>query len=275
MESKIQPYFSNLFFYEPIYFLVGTDPEKSKFQLSFKYSLFRDDSPLAERYPLFKGLHFAYTQTSFWDLESDSAPFEDTSYKPEIFYVSPAFDLEIPHLYTANLQIGARHESNGRGGTLSRSTNTVYVKPIFMFAGKDEESGIMVAPKFMAYLGNDGHTNPDLPDYRGHFDLEIKTGFLKSFVFDTHLRYGQQGGSAQFDLTHPMPAVLGDNIDLYFYAQYFTGYAESLLHYDRKESAPSLRLFHCTVNLSDLAWRIGAKGMAIRPKVQSQGFAGK
>jgi phospholipase A1/A2 len=237
MESKIQPYFANLFFYDPIYFLVGADPGKSKFQLSFKYRLFREDAPLAKKSPFFKGLHIAYTQTSFWNLTSDSAPFEDTSYKPEFFYISPGFNLNLPRLYTANLQIGAQHESNGRDGVDSRSTNTLYIKPVFMFAGKSEDAGIMVAPKIMAYVGNDAHTNPDLPDYRGHVDLEIKAGFLESFVLDTHLRYGEKGGSAQFDLTYPLTALLGSNVDLYFYTQYYTGYAESLLHYDRKESA--------------------------------------
>lgn len=237
MESKIQPYLANLSFYDPIYFLAGADPEKSKFQLSFKYRLFREQSLLSERSPVLRGLHFAYTQTSYWNLESDSAPFEDTSYKPELFFVSPSFDLKLPWLYTANAQIGAQHESNGRGGDASRSTNILYFKPIFMFAGKSEDAGIMIAPRFMVYVGNDVKTNPDLPDYRGHVDLEIMTGLLEGFVLDTHLRYGQKGGSAQFDLSYPLTELLGSNIDLYFYTQYYTGYAESLLHYDRKESA--------------------------------------
>ena len=237
MESKIQPYLANLFFYEPMYFLAGADPSKSKFQLSFKYRLFRKDSLLAKQSTILKGLHFAYTQTSYWDLESDSAPFEDTSYKPELFFVSPSFDLKLPWLYTANAQIGVQHESNGRSGIASRSTNILYLKPIFMFARKSEDAGIMIAPRFMVYVGNDDHTNPDLPDYRGHVDLEIKTGLLSGFVLDTHLRYGERGGSAQFDLSYPLTELLGSNIDLYFYTQYYTGYAESLLYYDEKESA--------------------------------------
>jgi hypothetical protein len=32
-----QPYLTNISAYEPIYFLVRTKPEKSKFQFSFKY----------------------------------------------------------------------------------------------------------------------------------------------------------------------------------------------------------------------------------------------
>ncbi|MBI9087181.1 MAG: phospholipase A [Desulfobacterales bacterium] len=237
MESKIRPYLANLSFYDSNYFLAGADPKKSKFQLSFKYRLFREHSLLSERSAILQGMHLAYTQTSYWDLKSDSAPFEDTSYKPELFFVSPSFDLKLPWLYTANAQIGAQHESNGRGGDASRSTNILYFKPIFMFAGKSEDAGIMIAPRFMVYVGNDVKTNPDLPDYRGYVDLEIKTGLLEGFILDTHFRYGEKGGSAQFDLSYPLTELLGSNVDLYFYTQYYIGYAESLLHYDRKESA--------------------------------------
>lgn len=84
-----QPYLANIGAYEPMYFLFGTDPEESKFQVSFKYQFFNADNPLAKDHPWLQGLHFAYTQTSFWDLESDSAPFKDTSYKPEFFSYQP------------------------------------------------------------------------------------------------------------------------------------------------------------------------------------------
>lgn len=80
-----QPYLKNLAAYDPMYFLVGTDPEKSKFQFSFKYRLFNPERTLAQKHSWVKGFHFAYTQTSFWDLKSASKPFEDTSYKPEFF----------------------------------------------------------------------------------------------------------------------------------------------------------------------------------------------
>jgi hypothetical protein len=83
-----QPYLGNIAAYEPMYFLVGTDPEKSKFQVSFKYRFFNPQSKFAERHPWVEGFHLGYTQTSFWDLESSSAPFEDTSYKPELFWLS-------------------------------------------------------------------------------------------------------------------------------------------------------------------------------------------
>ncbi len=96
IQTLYQPYLVNLWAYNPMYFLVGTNPENSKFQVSFKYRFFNPEGSLAERIPWISGLHFAYTQTSFWDLKSDSQPFEDTSYKPEFFLVSPNIRTSIP-----------------------------------------------------------------------------------------------------------------------------------------------------------------------------------
>ncbi|MBA3035075.1 MAG: hypothetical protein FP814_01130, partial [Desulfobacterium sp.] len=80
------PYFPSN---EPTYFGVGTDPEKSKFQFSFKYRILDvDKHEWAKNRPWLSGFHFGYTQTSLWDLKSDSKPFDDTSYKPELFYLT-------------------------------------------------------------------------------------------------------------------------------------------------------------------------------------------
>ena len=70
IQMLYQPYLVNLGAYNPMYFLVGTNPENSKFQVSFKYRFFKPENTLAERLPWVSGLHFAYTQTSFWDLKS-------------------------------------------------------------------------------------------------------------------------------------------------------------------------------------------------------------
>ncbi|MGB6010980.1 MAG: hypothetical protein WBI57_06905, partial [Desulfobacterales bacterium] len=37
--------------YEPMYFLVGTDPEDSKFQVSLQHRFFDNKGTLAQKYP--------------------------------------------------------------------------------------------------------------------------------------------------------------------------------------------------------------------------------
>ena len=230
-----QPYLKNIAAYQPMYFLVGTNPEKSKFQFSFKYRFFNPESTLGKKYPWVKGFHFAYTQTSFWDLKSESKPFEDTSYKPEFFFLSP--NIGVPWARGFFVKGGFQHESNGRGGEDSRSTNFLYIKPIYIAYDKNTKLGIMIAPKIWAYISNQDETNPDLKYYRGYFDLETKLGKADSFVLGSHFRWAKEGGSIELDLTYPLHRFIFKNLNLYFQAQYVNALAESLLNYrDRTEA---------------------------------------
>ncbi len=239
MFSLYQPYLSNISAYEPMYFLFGTDPKDSKFQISFKYRFFNPYGSLAHKYPWIKGFHFAYTQTSFWDLQSASLPFEDTSYKPELFFQSTNIDLKTLGVQGFFPQTGFQHESNGRGGEASRSTNFIYAKPIFILYNESSQLGMQIAPKVWAYVANEEENNPDLPDYRGYFELELKFGKADSFVLGSYLRWAQKGGSIQLDLTYPLTRILFGNIDIYLQAQYVSALAESLIHY--KERTEALR----------------------------------
>lgn len=235
--SLYQPYFGNVGAYEPTYFLVGTEPEKSTFQISFKYQFLNSKGPLVQNHPWTAGFHFGYTQTSFWDLKSASKPFEDTSYKPELFFLSPNIDTGWRRLKGLFLQTGLRHESNGRGGVDSRSTNTVYLKPLFVFYREIGKLGLLVAPKMWLYLSNDDETNPDLYRYRGYADLEIKAGMADSLVLRSVLGWAKEGGSVQMDLTYPLHRFLFGNLNLYFQVQYVNALAESLLNYRQRTRA--------------------------------------
>jgi len=230
-----QPYLKNIAAYEPMYFLVGTDPKKSKFQFSFKYRLFNPEKDLAQRYPWVKGFHIAYTQTSFWDLKSASKPFEDTSYKPEFFFLSP--NIRLPWATGFFIKSAFQHESNGRGGEYSRSTNYLYIKPIYIAYAKNTKLGIMIAPKIWTYIANEDESNPDLKDYRGFFDLETKLGKADSFVLGSHFRWAKEGASIELDLTYPLSQFIFKHLDLYFQVQYVNALAESLINYkDRTEA---------------------------------------
>jgi len=44
-------------------------------------------------------------------------------------------------------------------------------------------------------------------------------------------------GSLQLDLSYPLLRITGDSLAIYAFAQYFTGYGESLLQYDQRVSA--------------------------------------
>jgi outer membrane phospholipase A len=234
-----QPYMTNISAYEPIYFLVGTEPEKSKFQISFKYRFFSRDGSLTQDHPWVQGIHFGYTQTSFWNLEDNSLPFEDTSYKPELFYISRNLVTSKSWLKGFFVQSGVLHESNGQAGDISRSTNYVYTLPILVLYNERNKLGLAVAPKLWAYFNN-STDNPDLPDYRGNFELNFIIGKADGMVLSSCWRLASEGGSAQIDISYPIGHYLSDNFNIYLNVQYVDALAESLLDY--RERTKALRL---------------------------------
>jgi phospholipase A1/A2 len=237
MFTLYQPYLDHVSAYQPMYFLVGTDPAKSKFQFSFKYRLVKPDSSLAERFRFVEGFHFAYTQTSYWDLKSSSLPFKDTGYKPELFHISPNIHTGLSPGSGLFLQTGIKHESNGRGGDDSRNTNFLYANPIFVFYNEKTTFGFLVSPKAWVYVANNEDTNGDLPDYRGYFDLEFKCGLAESLVVGANLGWAKKGGSLQVDVTYPMSLLSAGISGIYLHIQYVDCLAESLLHYDERTQA--------------------------------------
>lgn len=232
-----QPYARNISFYHPMYFLVGTDPKNSKFQFSFKYRIFNPAKPMAQQHPWVEGIHFAYTQTSFWDLASDSKPFEDTSYKPEFFFQTNNLPTGIDWLKGCFVQAGLQHESNGFGGEESRSTNFAYIEPSFILMNEKNLTGLKISPHFHLYINNDDETNTDLADYRGYWDLRLTFGKADRFIVDSRLRWADAGGSAQIDVTYPLHRLFQDNVDLYLQIEYVNALAENLLHYSERTEA--------------------------------------
>ncbi|MFH1984240.1 MAG: phospholipase A [Pseudomonadota bacterium] len=232
-----QPYLGNISAYKPMYFLVGTDPADSKFQISLKYRLFNTESSFAKNYSVVDGIHLGYTQTSFWDLKSNSAPFKDTSYKPEMFWVSGNLKTDSSAMAGLFVQTGLQHESNGRSGDDSRSTNFFYVQPVLIFFDTATRYGLQVAPKVWAYVDNDDATNPDLADYRGYFELELKFGRADRTVVGTTVRWAQKGASVQLDVTYPLHRFIYQALDIYLQVQYVDALAENLLDYKERNQA--------------------------------------
>ena len=236
--TMLQSFLEDLSVHEPMYFLLGVDPglDQSKFQFSFKYRLFNSKGYLAEKAPWVTGFHLGYTQRSVWDLKGDSKPFEDTSYMPEAFYLLPKIDLNLARISAFGIQGGFQHESNGKGGTDSRSTNYLYVKPIMgvHLAGPFH---MKISPKIYTYVENEDENNGDLADYRGYVDLGVGIMDPEGIALDSHLWWARKGPSVQLDLTYPMTQLLGKSLNFYLQAQYFSGYAETLIHYNERHDA--------------------------------------
>ncbi|KXU37903.1 hypothetical protein AXK11_01780 [Cephaloticoccus primus] len=240
-EAAIQRTFSERFgLHEPIYFLYGNEPQGAKYQFSFKYRLLGDDRARSgERSTAVRRVYFGYTQRSLWDIDSLSSPFYDSSYMPEFFYESQrVFDEEQSGgLQFLGYQIGAKHESNGRAGPDSRSLNTVYFRPAVTF-GKLDSWHLIVAPRFSAYVW-DVDDNPDISRYRGYTELQtiLQWGDGVSLAALGRLGRGGHKGGLQLDLTIPMTFERFFDFAAYFHIQYWNGYGESLLDYNKHGDA--------------------------------------
>jgi phospholipase A1 len=213
---------------ESMYFVVGARERwTARFQLSFKYRLFDYDGGFGRDRPWLTGFYFAYTQTSLWDLEGESAPFFDTSYRPSLFWRWQRTDQQT---WIDGLRIGVEHESNGQPGTESRSINIAFFQPVWRW--KTATLGnYEFTPKIYYYIDKDD--NPDIQEYRGHADWRARWDSGDNWIATLVVRRGTANkGSVQVDLARRARDLKIGPVSGYFYAQYFNGYGESLRGYD-------------------------------------------
>lgn len=223
--------------HEPLYFLVGrrNGVTSARFQISLKYRLFDERSWIGDIAPVDK-LYLGYTQTSIWDLSEDSSPFRDTTYRPSLFYMDPDLWTSADGRHALGLSAGLEHASNGRGGSDSRSINIAFVQPTWRKFIGDGRWYVSVAPKLWTYLDKDD--NPDIAEYAGYGRLDLHLGRVDGWLFSAGLRKGTHAmGALQLDASYPLRRPFFANAGGYIHFQYFNGYGENLLAYDRKGPA--------------------------------------
>lgn len=195
------------------------DNQETKFQVSFQKGLSDNLLGLNESFVV------AYTQTSWWQTASDSSPFRESNYEPELFMIMPHFDTDS---FIKAYQLGIVHQSNGQGGDKSRSWNRVYAKAFF------QAGGLVISPRVWYRLPEDeaSDDNPDIDDYLGYGDLELIYPWKKQtfkVLVRNNMRSSENKGAVQFDWTFPMWAE-----NLFGYIQLYSGYSESLIDYNKR-----------------------------------------
>lgn len=228
-QSAISPY-------EPVYFDLGNEGGRNaRFQVSLKYRLFTPDDPANPS--LVDSLYLGYTQTSLWDLSSDSLPFVDTSFKPSLFWRRDEVWRAADNMYLG-LATGVEHESNGKSGDGSRSLNFAYIQPEFNYR-LGGGSTLSFMPRIKGYFGMGN--NRDYPDYAGHVDWKLRWAQDNGLILTGLYRHGRDGHSTtQLEAAWPLKRTFL-NMNGYLHVQYFQGYGQTLLGYDRK-SDPQVRV---------------------------------
>jgi len=219
---------------EPMYFVLGaSNGLDARFQLSFKYRIFDETSYPVRTIPALGKLYFAYTQTSLWDLAGDSKPFRDTSFRPSLFWQGQ-LEAASRHPWAPDyLRAGLEHESNGKDGLNSRSMNTLFLQPVWRSDFADGRT-LLFSPKVYAYL--DRKDNPDIADYRGYADWNLRYGNENGWVASAQLRHGSAGkNGGQIDLSWPLREALFARTGGFLHLQLFSGYGETLLDYNQRQ----------------------------------------
>ena len=214
--------------FSPLFQSAGGDQNdlsntEAKFQFSFKARLWATDD---RRW----GVWAAYTQQSQWQLyNSDvSRAFRDTNYMPELFVsYKPALDLGGGFSWNF-LSAGFNHQSNGRSDVLSRSWNRLFAE--FGF----ERDSLALSARVWYRLPEDAGTddNPDITDYYGHGEVNALYRW-RGNSFAAMARGNLSTGKGAVQLGWFSPPILGP---LRGYVQVFSGYGETLIDYNWKQS---------------------------------------
>ncbi len=204
--------------YKPSYFLLGKPI--TKVQLSLKVQVLRG-------IPLFAG----YTQLMMWDLFVESAPFRDLNYNPDIFY-----RFTLGGSTRRLLDVGIfEHESNGMGGSDSRSWNRVYLR--YTQGRQTLQRGFWWSMKAWVPYGLDDEQSKYLPRYRGVWEIQagLSDYFDRFFEVNELILRVYGGGSSRSnplqggqELTYRGKST-ARKLLLPFYLQVFHGYGENLL----------------------------------------------
>ncbi|RKS87584.1 phospholipase A1 [Orbus hercynius] len=199
----------------------GRKQTETTFQLSLKKNVFIDQFGFDER------IGFAYTQRSWWQTTEESSPFRETNYLPEIYVQIPsqAFNNSLK-----GTQFGFLHESNGQGNDAgkSRSWNRLYLEGYFQY------HDTYLVPRVWYRIPEDkAHDdNRDIEDYLGYGDLTVFVPYQQHLVrllIRNNLSFNDNRGAIQIDWTYPLW-----DTGLFAYVQYFNGYGESLIDYNKR-----------------------------------------
>lgn len=232
--------------HRPNYFLVGAyntegwDPTLFQEQTGdpdFEFDDIEGQFQLSLKVPLWTGLfgdhmdlYGAYTNRSFWQVYNHkySEPFRETNHEPEL-WAQFRNNWKFWGLTNSVNTVGWVHQSNGRSDLLSRSWNRLYATMLF------ERGNWAFALKPWVWVSQDKEIsdNPDIDEYMGHGEFRLVYG-RNGHVFSTMLRNqiesGFDRGAIEMSWSFPVfnyPYLKG-------YVQYFHGYGESLIDYNRK-----------------------------------------
>lgn len=220
------PYFG---LYKDNYFVFGppigrrptNDNTNVKFQISIAQKLTKSVLPWHTYLYLF------YTQKVFWNVLQESLPMTDLNFNPGIGLTKPLF---YRNRYIGKVSLVIEHESNGRDGEASRSWNRI------TFGGN-----IVVDPNLMVH-GKvwipivDGENNGDILKYCGLSQAGVTVMSDNRRIGGSVVLVKRLGWNLNFNTIVELKFRLFPRDNQYLFFQYYNGFGEGLLDYNKFHS---------------------------------------
>ena len=221
-----QPYFG---IYKDNYFIfgpsIGYKPTREntniKFQISIAQRLTKSTLPFGTYLYLF------YSQKCFWNVLENSMPMTDLNFNPGIGLAKPLF---FRGRYIGKVSLVAEHESNGRDGDASRSWNKISLGANIMI-----DPNLIVHGKFWIPIV-DGMNNRDILKYSGIYQvgMQIMTPDRKFNAAVTMVK--RSGINLNYNTIIEFGWRIRKNDNQYLFLQYYNGYGEGMLEYNKFHS---------------------------------------
>lgn len=221
-----QPYFG---LYKDNYFIFGTSvgpkPTKEnsnvKFQISIAQKLTKSTLPGGTYLYLF------YTQKVFWNVLENSMPMTDLNFNPGIGLAKPLF---VKNRFIGKVFLLAEHESNGRDGDASRSWNKISCGANIMI-----DPNLVVHGKVWIPIV-DGMNNKDILDYSGIYQVGLQA-FSNNRRFNASVVLTKRRGwRLSYNTVVELAYRLWRRDNQFLFLQYYNGYGEGLLEYNKFHS---------------------------------------
>ena len=219
------PYFT---LFKDNYFIGGTTlgskPDKAdsdvKFQISISQRITKSQLPF-DTY-----LYIQYTQKVFWNVLEQSLPMRDLNFNPG---VGLGHLLIHRNRYIGKSYLMLEHESNGKDSIFSRSWNRLSFGTAIIL-NKNWEMQFKTWIPFI-----DSRNNKDILNYNGIFQLatNVRTN-NRRFNFGVIATKRKKGGS--FNSQWEVSYKFNNKENQYLFLQYYNGYAENLLEYNKYTS---------------------------------------
>lgn len=217
-----QPYFG---LYKDNYFIFGPSlnhPNKTntniKFQISIAQRLTKTVLPWGTYLYLF------YSQKCFWNVLENSMPMTDLNFNPGIGITKPLY---VKNRYIGKATLMIEHESNGRDSIQSRSWNKISLAANVMI-----DKCLLVHGKIWLPIV-DGMNNKDILHYCGIYQAGVQ-------IFSPNQRFSgsvmltkRLGKFFNYNTVIELSYRFFKRDNQYFFLQYYNGYGEGLLEYNK------------------------------------------